>query len=205
MTHNMIHNDKSWIGDLLGGSLMGRESRIIAELLLNDPDEAMWQAQIIDENILQASSAKTASRYARTLKLRLMPLDKQALELIANGSESERLQLLLTALMLQSPVVTDFIATVLNPARQEFKDKLPGNCWDSFVEENQRQHPELAHFSDSSIQKMGSNLIKSLAEAGYLDTPRRRHLQTIFLLPEVAATLNRLGKADLIPVLEGRA
>ncbi|HHL3320895.1 TPA: DUF1819 domain-containing protein, partial [Klebsiella pneumoniae] len=27
-----MKNDKAWIGDLLGGSLMSRESRIIAEL-----------------------------------------------------------------------------------------------------------------------------------------------------------------------------
>ena len=204
MTHMTIKNDKSWIGDLLGGPLMSRESRVIAELLLKEPDEALWQAQIVDENILQASSSKTASRYARTLKLRLMTLDAPALQLIVNGSESERLQLLLTALVLHSPVVADFIATVVNSARQEFKDKLPRNCWNEFVKENQRQHPELTYFSDSSIQKMGSNLIKSLAEAGYLNTPRRRHLQSIFLLPEVAATLDRLDKADLIPVLEGK-
>ncbi|MDI5633392.1 DUF1819 family protein, partial [Salmonella enterica subsp. enterica serovar Anatum] len=35
----MIKNDKRWIGDLLGGSLMVRESRTIAELLLSEPDE----------------------------------------------------------------------------------------------------------------------------------------------------------------------
>jgi len=205
MTNMTTKSDKRWIGDLLGGPLMGRESRVIAELLLKEPDEAMWQAKIVDENILQASSPNTANRYARTLKLRLMTLDAQALGLIANGSESERLQLLLAALTLQSPVVADFISTVVNPARLEFKDKLPGNCWDEFVDENLRMHPELTSFSDSSIKKMGNNLIKSLAEAGYLDTPRRRNLQSIFLLPEVAATLHRLDKSDLIPVLEGKA
>ncbi len=50
-----------------------------------------------------------------------MTLDAQALGLIANGSESERLQLLLAALTLQSPVVADFISTVVNPARLEFR------------------------------------------------------------------------------------
>lgn len=41
----MIKNDKAWIGDLLGGPLMSRESRVIAELLLTDPDEQTWQEQ----------------------------------------------------------------------------------------------------------------------------------------------------------------
>lgn len=43
----MIKNDKAWVGDLLGGPLMSRESRVIAELLLTDPDEQTWQEQIV--------------------------------------------------------------------------------------------------------------------------------------------------------------
>ena len=203
MTNAMIKNDKRWIGDLLGGSLMVRESRTIAELLLSEPDETTWRQQIINENILQASSTSTANRYARTLRLRLMTLDRECWQLIADGSESERLQMLLVALMIQSPVVSEFIAEVVNPARQQFKEKLGMNCWSEFVDENLRLHPELAAFSDSSIQKMGNNLIKSLAEAGYLDSPRRRNLQNVFLLPEVATALHRLNKAELLPILGG--
>jgi len=205
MTNTMIKNDKRWIGDLLGGSLMVRESRTIAELLLSDPDEAPWQQQIINENILQASSTSTPNRYARTLRLRLMTLDRGGWKLIADGSESERLQMLLVALMIQSPIVAEFIAEVVNPARQQFKEKLGMNCWSEFVDENLRLHPELAAFSDSSIQKMGNNLIKALAEAGYLDSPRRRNLENVFLLPDVATALHRLNKAELLPVLEGKA
>lgn len=63
----MIKNDKAWIGDLLGGPLMSRESRVIAELLLTDPDEQTWQEQIVGHNILQASSPNTAKRYESTL------------------------------------------------------------------------------------------------------------------------------------------
>ncbi|ECT1675710.1 DUF1819 domain-containing protein, partial [Salmonella enterica subsp. enterica serovar Typhimurium] len=33
-----MKNDKAWIGDLLGGPLMSRESRIIAELMLTAPN-----------------------------------------------------------------------------------------------------------------------------------------------------------------------
>lgn len=51
---------------------------------------------------------------------------------------------------------------------------------------------------------MGNNLIKALAEAGYLDTPRRRNLQSVFLLPETQATLQRLGQQELFSILEGQ-
>lgn len=104
----MIKNDKAWVGDLLGGPLMSRESRVIAELLLTDPDEQTWQEQIVGHNILQASSPNTAKRYAATIRLRLNTLDKSAWTLIAEGSERERQQLLFVALTLHSPVVKDF-------------------------------------------------------------------------------------------------
>lgn len=163
----MIKNDKAWIGDLLGGPLMSRESRVIAELLLTDPDEQTWQEQIVGHNILQASSPNTAKRYAATIRLRLNTLDKSAWTLIAEGSERERQQLLFVALTLHSPVVKDFLAEVVNDLRRQFKEKLPGNSWNEFVNNQVRQHPVLASYSDSSIAKMGNNLVKALAEAGY--------------------------------------
>lgn len=42
-----MKNDKAWIGDLPGGLLMSRESRIIAELMLTNPDEQTRQEQIV--------------------------------------------------------------------------------------------------------------------------------------------------------------
>ncbi len=171
-----MKNDKAWIGDLLGGSLMSRESRIIAELMLTNPDEQTWQEQIVGHNILQASSANTAKRYATTIKLRLNTLDKAAWSLIVEGSERER----------------------------QFKEKLPMDSWDEFVASHLRQQSILTSYSDSSIKKMGNNLVKALAEAGYLDTPRRRNLQSVFLLPETQATLQRLGQQELVSILEGQ-
>jgi len=38
----MIKNDKAWTGDLLRVPLMSRESSVIAERLLTDPDEQTW-------------------------------------------------------------------------------------------------------------------------------------------------------------------
>jgi hypothetical protein len=155
-----MKNDKAWIGDLLGGPLMSRESRIIAELMLTNPDEQTWQEQIVGHNILQASSANTAKRYATTIKLRLNTLDKAAWSLIAEGSERERQQLLFVALVLHSPVVKDFLAEVVNDLRRQFKEKLPMDSWDEFVASHLRQQPILTSYSDSSIKKMGNNLVK---------------------------------------------
>jgi len=200
----MMNNDKKWIGDLLGGPLMSKESRVIAELMLSDPDENNWQQQIVEQNILQASSSNTAKRYATTIRLRLMMLDKGAWRLIAEGSERERVQLLFIALILHSPIVKDFLDETVNDLRRQFKEKLPNDSWSEFVTNHIRQYPVLTSYSDSSITKMGNNLVKALAEVGYLDTPRRRNLQPLFLLPETKEVLQRLGQQDLISILEGK-
>ncbi|MGS0629569.1 MULTISPECIES: DUF1819 family protein [Photorhabdus] len=196
--------DKTWIGDLLGGSLMSRESCLIAEVMLQSPSKEQWQRHLVTENILQTSSERTAIRYARTLRLRLSMLDSQGLELVVHGGERERQQCLMVALMLQSPVVAAFISSVVNDAKRQFRESLPANVWAVFVEDQRRVHPELASFSESSLRKMGNNAIKALSEARYLDAPCRRHLQTVFLLPEVHDLLVRLERSDLIPLMEGK-
>lgn len=183
---------------------MSREGRLIAELMLQNLTEEEWQQKLLAENVLQASSGKTAIRYARTLRLRLSMLDEEGLELIANGSERQRQQALLVAVCLQSPIIVQFISQVVNDARRQFRETLPANVWMAFVEDQLRVHPELTSFSESSLMKMGNNVLKALSESGYLDTPRRRNLQTVYLLEEIQALLASLEQQDLISVLEGK-
>ena len=48
--------------DLIGGSLMVRESRIIADLLLQQATAEQWQQAIQVENVLQKRTAASAQR-----------------------------------------------------------------------------------------------------------------------------------------------
>ncbi|HIB9050559.1 TPA: BrxA family protein [Raoultella planticola] len=47
---------KEYLGDIIGGSLMLRESRVIAELLITSPNEAQWHDAIVNDNVLQKTS-----------------------------------------------------------------------------------------------------------------------------------------------------
>ena len=57
--------------DLIGGSLMVRESRIVADLLLSGTDQAAWKAAIHDENRLQKARPATARRMSQAIRKRL--------------------------------------------------------------------------------------------------------------------------------------
>ena len=57
--------------DLIGGSLMVRESRIIADLLLQQATAEQWQQAIQLENVLQKRTAASAQRNATAIRKRL--------------------------------------------------------------------------------------------------------------------------------------
>ncbi|WP_348944726.1 BrxA family protein [Chitinibacter sp. FCG-7] len=60
---------------------MINESRRIAELLLQKPDDAAWSQAIKLDNILQKNNPATAIRQARLIRSRLELLDGEGIEL----------------------------------------------------------------------------------------------------------------------------
>ena len=71
-----MSDHKKYLGDLIGGSLMIRESQIIADLLLKEPSQDEWNEAIVEQNILQKPSAASAKRNASTIKKRIESLSE---------------------------------------------------------------------------------------------------------------------------------
>ncbi|WP_216629005.1 BrxA family protein [Cognaticolwellia beringensis] len=63
-----MQSHKGYLGDLIGGSLMIRESQIIAELLLKKPSKKEWTDAIVNQNVLQKRSDASSKRNAATIK-----------------------------------------------------------------------------------------------------------------------------------------
>jgi len=193
---------KKYLGDIIGGSIMLRESRLIAELLLSEPSKEQWSQKIENENILQKTSMPSAKRFASTMKKRLAPMGSGFLEAVIDADDTLALQLLLLGAMNDSPVLADFMRTVLSDAHRTYKERLESDCWLEFYEERSRVIPELANFSESSIKKMGNNVIKLLADASYLSTARNKVLQKVFVQDEVLEWARKLDKPDFVEALE---
>lgn len=195
-------NVKEYLGDIIGGSLMVSESRVIAELLLQQPSEEQWKHAVIEQNILQKNSSQTAVRYARTLRWRLEPLGADFMQELVSAEERVCTQMLLLALLLNSPVLVDFMGSSVIEAHRTYQPALTADAWSEFYQYRTQAYPELGNYSESSIKKMGNNTIKVLADAGYLDTARRKNLQPVYLLPEVKDWLEKLERNDLESVME---
>lgn len=193
---------KKYLGDLTGGSLMIAESRIIAETLLKHLPEDEWKKMIIDENILQKKSVNTAARNAYTLRKRLKPMGDAFITSLLEMPERAYIQMLMLAFLIHSPVIADFMCQSLAEAKRTYKPALPTDAWTDFIETRIRANPALASYSESTLAKMGNNIIKALVDSGYLNTSRQRKIQGVYLTPEVKSWLNKLGHEDLLDVME---
>ncbi|MDO7860631.1 DUF1819 family protein [Morganella morganii] len=193
---------KEYIGDLVGGGLFLAESRIIAESLLKNLPDNKWKSQIIENNILQKKSGQTAIRYARTIRCRIEGQGERFITELLTASERAYIQMLMMSLLIHSPVLSDFMRLTLAEARRTYKPALPADAWSEFYDSKMRVYAELGDFSDSTIRKMGNNAIKALVDSGYLSDSRTKKIQPVYLMPEVKDWLVRLGRKDLIDVME---
>lgn len=197
-----IEDIRDYLGDLIGGSLLIAETRIIAESLLKQLPEEEWRALVIDQNILQKKSVKTSSRYVSVIRTRIEGLGQDFMSALVNSSDRAYIQLLLVAVMINSPIVEDFMRLSLAEAKRTYKPNLPTTAWQDFYETQSLKYPDLNNYSESTIKKLGTNVIKILVLSGYLSDARKREIYPVYLMPEVKEWLVRLNREDLIEVME---
>jgi len=195
-------NVKTYLGDLNGGSLLIIETRIVAEVLKRKVSEDQWKQLLVNDNILQKKSAQTAIRFGRVIRNRLEIMGDDFIQKLLEVHERAYIQLLMAAFMVQSPVIVDFMREYLAEARRIYKPEIPTDAWEGFIDDRTRIIPALASYSESTMNKMGRNVIKSLTDTGYLSSTRQRKVQAVHLLPEVKDLLIKINKQELIDVME---
>ncbi len=195
-------NVKSYVGDLNGGSLLIAETRIIASLQLENLSEEQWKKRIVEDNVLQKKSAQTALRFAKVIRKRLNAMGDDYTQALLEVSDRAYVQLLLAGFIVQSPIIADFMREYLAEAKRTYKPAISLHAWADFIQDRIRVFPALADYSEATQKRMGSSVIKALVDAGYLNSPRQRQLQVVYLLPEVIATLSKINQEQLIAVME---
>jgi len=195
-------NVKTYLGDLNGGGLLIIESRIIAEIQLRNLPVKEWKQLIVKDNILQKKSPQTALRFANVIRKRLETMGETYTQALLDVSERAYMQLLLVAFMVQSPVIVDFMQEYLAESRRTYKPDISNEAWINFIDDRIKIMPELASYSESTLKRMGSNVIKALVDTGYLKSTRQRQIQAVYLLPEVKELLIKINKQAFINIME---
>lgn len=179
----------SYDGDLIGGSLLVRESRVIAELLLANADEEEWAQAIQVENRLQKRSPATAKRQARALRQRLERLDQPFWRALRDGDDELATQVAFVAALERNLLLVEFVETVVRDAFMLQVENLAYYQWSDFLEDRAQRDPTIEDWTESSKKKMGQVAFRILAEVGLLQSTRKLRLQNMLVRPEVNVLL----------------
>ncbi|MGR2954482.1 DUF1819 family protein [Vibrio vulnificus] len=193
---------KKYLGDLIGGSLMIKESQLIADLLLTQPSKEQWDDAIVNQNILQKRSPASAKRNAATIKKRIGSLSNEFLSALANANHEAAAQLMMAATLINSPLLADFMRTVVMDAKRMYRESIDSKDWEYFWEDKCRLYPEFAEMSESSTYKIAQVAFKVMTDGGFLESTKSKVLTNIYIEPDIRSLLIEMDNEDIIQAME---
>ena len=192
----------TYTATLISTGLRLRESRIIADLLLQGVDEPAWKAAILDQNILHMGSVETTRRSARLIRTRLEPLGEGLWRMVRDGGRTQALQATLAGAIHNSRLLGDFMDITLREQRALFAERLERPMWSEYIAGCRGRDPDMPYWSDATVAKLRSVVFTMLAEAGYLKDTRSLLLQNVFVDNELAYYLRQCGERYILRCLE---
>ncbi|HDY7707087.1 DUF1819 family protein [Vibrio parahaemolyticus] len=193
---------KKYLGDLIGGSLMITEAQLIAELLLSEPSKEQWDEAIVEQNILQKRSPASAKRNAATIKKRIANLGNKFLSALVKANHEEAAQLMMAATLINSPLLADFMRTVVMDAKRMYRENIDMKDWEYFWEDKCRIYPDFADMSESSTYKIAQVAFKVMTDGGFLESTKTKILTNIYITPDVRNLLVEMDRDDIIQAME---
>ena len=176
--------------DLSGGSLQVRESRIVADLLLQDASPEQWHEVIQQQNRLQKRAPASAKRVAQAIRKRLERLDAPFWRAIRDGDDELATQVVFCSAMERNLLLVEFIETVLKDAFVTRAGVLEPYHWNEFLDERSHRDSTITTWTESSRKKMAQVVYRMLAEVGLLKSTRNMKLQNLMIRSEVRVLLD---------------
>ena len=196
------NTERIYNAEISAGSLMLNESRVIAKLLLEQPDEEAWHKAIIIDNVLQKKAPASAKRQARLIRNRLELMSSDLWRLIIEGNREVAMQSLLAAAIKHSRLLGDFIDEVIRQHIKTFNTQLTLRDWKNYFSDCEQRDDSLKGLSDSTKKKLGQVVFRILAEAKYIDSTRSLNLTPAQVAPEVYSVLANAGEDYILKCME---
>lgn len=176
--------------DLIGGSLQVRESRIVADLLLQDASPEQWHEVIQQQNRLQKRAPASAKRVAQAIRKRLERLDAPFWRAIRDGDDELATQVVFCSALERNLLLVEFIETVLKDAFVTRAGVLEPYHWNEFLDERSHRDSAITTWTESSRKKMAQVVYRMLTEVGLLKSTRNMKLQNLMIRSEVRVLLD---------------
>jgi hypothetical protein len=183
-------NEFRYDSDLVGGSLMVRESRVIADLLLANATPEDWDIAIRVDNRLQKRSPSSAKRNAQAIRKRLERLERPFWRALRDGDEELATQVAFSASLERNLLLVEFIETVVADTYAIHAEAISPYQWMEFIDERAQRDASIIDWKESSRRKMGQVVFRMLAEASYLKNTRSGKLQNVIVRPELKELLD---------------
>ena len=176
--------------DLIGGSLQVRESRVVADLLLQDASPEQWHEVIQQQNRLQKRAPASAKRVAQAIRKRLERLDAPFWRAIRDGDDELATQVVFCSALERNLLLIEFIETVLKDAFVTRAGVLEPYHWNEFLDERSHRDSTITTWTESSRKKMAQVIYRMLAEVSLLKSTRNMKLQNLMIRSEVRVLLD---------------
>ncbi|MEZ2371758.1 DUF1819 family protein [Arthrobacter sp. RCC_34] len=177
------------------GTLLANEAAIVAPIYLRERDWKVTRALAQTENLLGARAARSNTRTLGALVPRLQLLSDHELEIVSDGTSTERGHLMWTAACRKYAFIGEFAEEVLRERFLTLVGTVSYKDYDSFYRAKAMWHDELDGVTGSSYQKLRQVLFKMAVEAGLLT--KQGYIEPALLSSPVAACLDQRTPSDI--------
>ncbi len=177
-------NNSPYKGSLTREQFLFYEMRTTAKLMSEGLSEQDIVDRIVKKNLFQYPTEKSLRNLSHACINRLNAMnDRSLITAIAEQPSDVAKQICLYAMMKHQRLVWDFMITVIGE-KYRLRDSSFGKIdLNVFFLRLQEQDDGVASWSDSTIAKIKSVLVRVLVETEYLDSNRANHLNTVLLNP----------------------
>lgn len=187
-------------GGLTREQFLFYEIRIAAKFYLDGKTVDEASSLIRQDNLFQYPTERMISRLTGTCYHRLDALGNRPLmEELANAPTEIAKQINLYAMMRYNRLVREFMTTVIGEKFRNQDFSFSRRDLNAFFTRLQEQNDGVASWSEQTISKIKSVLIRSLVEAGYLDSYKSETLNPVFLCEELENGIRANGDYEALP------
>lgn len=187
-------------GSLTAEQFLFYEIRIAAKYYVSGLkiDEAI--ERIKKDNLFQYPTERQVSRLARACYKRLDALDnEQLVHELASAPNDIAKQINLYAVMRYNRLVWEFMIQVIGEKYRNQDMNFSRKDMNAFFSRLQAQDDSVAAWSDATITKIKSVLVRMLIETGYLDGLKDTTLNPVFLCEELERGIEANNDYDALP------
>jgi len=170
-----MNNKKKYSASFTAGGLLNSETLALLPYLLDDSN-VNFSGLIKDSSILQINSESARSRITREIQKRYNTVGKEAFELLKSAKEGEQKIILLYICLKTYRLLFDFVFDIVIVKWLKRDIEITSDDSHYFLDIQSTQHTEINDWSDKTINKISSVMIKILKEGELLQNGKLTQL-----------------------------